>query len=137
MIGALSTAAGFITGGSATRLAATLLAGVALGGWAGWCVQGWRQGSLRADAIEQQARDTVRQVENRDRASTTYQREEAHADKIQIQIRERVRVINAQPAAAGQCLDDDGLRELGAAIDNGAPPAAGPGSTVPTTGPAD
>lgn len=133
---ALSTAAGFITGGSATRLAATLLAGVALGGWAGWQVQGWRQGNLRAQAIEQQARDTLRQIERRDGASTTYQTEQAHADKTHTAIRERVRVINAQPAAAGQCLDDDGLRTLGAAIDNGAPTAARPGGPVPTAGPA-
>lgn len=133
---ALSTAAGFVTGGSATRLAATLLAGVALGGWSGWHVQGWRHGHLRAQAIEQQARDTVRQVENRDRASTTYQREEAHADKIHTQIRERVRVINARPGAAGQCLDDDGLRELGAAIANRAPAPAGSGGPVPVAGPA-
>lgn len=133
---ALSTAAGFVTGGSATRLAATLLAGVALGGWAGWQVQGWRQGSLRAQVIEQQARDTLRQVENRDRASTTYQTGEAHADKTHTEIRERVRVINARPAAAGQCLDDDGLRTLGAAIDNGAPTTARPGGPVPAAGPA-
>jgi uncharacterized protein HemX len=133
----IRAALGFVTGGSATRLAATLLAGVALGGWAVWQVQAWRHDSQRTQAIEQQARDTVRQVENRDRASTTYQTGEAHADKTHNEIRERVRVINAQPAAAGQCLDDDGLRELGAAIDNGAPPAAGPGSTVPATGPAD
>lgn len=125
-----------LTGGSAARLAVTLLAGVAMGGWAGWQVQGWRQGLLRAQAIEQQARDQLRQVENRDRASTTYQAGEAHADKIQIQIRERVRVINARPDAAGQCLDADGLRELGAAIENGAPAAAGPGGPVPTAGPA-
>lgn len=133
----IAAALGWLTGGSATRTVATLLAGVALGGWSGWHVQGWRQGHLRAQAIEQHARDTLRQVENRDRASMTYQTGEAHADKTHTQIRERVRVINAQPAAAGQCLDADGLRELGAAIDNGAPPAAGPGGTVPTAGPAD
>ena len=131
----IRAALGFVTGGSATRLAATLLAGVALGSWAGWQVQAWRHDSQRTQAIEQQARDTVRQVENRDRASTTYQTGEAHADKTHTEIRERVRVINAQPAAAGQCLDDDGLRELDAAIDNGAPPAAGSGGTVPAAGP--
>lgn len=131
----IANALGWLTGGSATRLAATLLAGVALGGWSGWHVQGWRQGHLRAQAIEQQARDTLRQVENRDRASTPYQTGEAHADKIQIQIRERVRVINAQPAAAGQCLTDDGLRELGAAIDNNAPTTSGSGGPVPAAGP--
>lgn len=131
-----AAALGWITGGSATRLTATLLVGMALGGWAGWQVQGWRQGNLRAQAIEQQARDTLRQVENRDRASTTYQTGEAHADKTHTEIRERVRVINAQPVAAGQCLTDDGLRELDAAIDNGAPTTARPGNTVPTSGPA-
>lgn len=137
MIGAaLSTAASFVAGGSATRLAATLLAGVALGGWAGWQVQGWRQGNLRAQAAEQQARDTVRHIENRDRASTTYQTGEAHAQQVHTQIRDRVRVINARPGAADRCLDADGLRELGAAIDNGTTTPTGPGPTLPTAGPA-
>lgn len=132
----IRAALGFVTGGSATRLAATLLAGVALGGWAGWQVQAWRHDSQRTQAIEQQARDTVRQVENRDRASTTYQTQEAHADKIQIQIRERVRVIAASPAGAVQCLTDDGLRALAAAIDNGAPAATGGlGLALPTPDP--
>lgn len=128
----IRAALGWVTGGSATRLAATLLAGVALGAWGCWQVQGWRQGSLRADAIEQQARDTLRQVENRDRASAAYQQEEAHADQQHIKIVERVRVINAGPAGAVQCLTDDGLRALAAAIDNGAP-TAGPGLALPTT----
>ena len=56
---------------------------------------------------------------------------------VSVKIRERVRAINARPAAADQCLDDDGLRTLGAAIDNGAPPAAGSGGPVPAAGPAD
>jgi hypothetical protein len=111
---------------------ATLLAGVALGAWGGWQVQGWRQGALRAQAVEQQARDTLRQVENRDRASAAYQTEEANADQQHIKIVERVRVINAGPAGAVQCLTDDGLRALAAAIDNGAP-TAGPGLALPTT----
>lgn len=133
----IRAALSFVTGGSATRLVATLLAGVALGAWGGWQVQGWRQGNLRAQAIEAKARETLRQIENRDRASTTYQTEQASADKTHTQIRERVRIINAAPAAAGQCLDADGLRELGAAIDNGAPPAAGPGRAIPAADQAD
>lgn len=132
----IRTALGFVTGGSITRLAATGLVFYALGSWSGWQVQGWRQGSLRAQAIEAQARETLRQVENRDRASTTYQTEQASADKTHTKIRERVRIINAAPTAAGQCLGADGLRELGAAIDNGAPAPAGPGGPVPTAGPA-
>lgn len=128
----IRTALGFVTGGSVTRLAATGLVFYALGGWSGWHVQGWRQGALRARAIEQQARDTLRQVENRDRASTTYQSGEAHAEQQHIKIVERVRVINAGPAGAVQCLSDDGLRELAAAIDNGSPTAAGSGLALPS-----
>lgn len=133
----IRTALGWVTGGSFTRLAATGVVFYALGSWSGWELQGWRQGNLRAQAIEQQARDTVRQVKNRDRASTTYQTGEAHAEQQHIKIVERVRVINAGPAGAVQCLTDDGLRELGAAIDNGAPPAAGSGRAVPAAGQAD
>lgn len=133
----IRAALGWVTGGSFTRLAATGLAFAALGAWGGWQVQGWRQGELRAQAIEAQARETLRQIENRDRASTTYQTEQASADKTHTKIRERVRIINAAPTAAGQCLDADGLRELGAAIDNGAPPAAGPGRAIPAAGQAD
>lgn len=135
--GALTAALGLVTGGSAVRLVSTLIVGVALGGWAGWNVQGWRQGHLQVKAIERQARDTLRQVENRDRASKTYQTGEAHADKTHAEIRDRVRTINARPDAAGQCLDDDGLLQLGAAIDNGAPAAAGSVSAVPAAGTAD
>lgn len=114
----IATVLGFLTGGSFTRLAATLLAGLALGSWAGWQVQGWRADHNRVKQVEQQARDTLRQVENRDRASTAYQQEQAHAEQVHTKIVERVRVINARPGAAVQCLDDDSLRELAAAIDN-------------------
>lgn len=134
MIGAAIT---WITGGSATRVAATLLAGVALGGWAGWQVQGWRHGHLRAQAVQQQARDQLRQVENQHRASAAYQTEQAHADQQHIKIVERVRVIAAGPAGAVQCLTDDGLRALAAAIDNGAPAAGGLGLALPAADKAD
>ncbi len=135
MIGA---ALSFITGGSAARLVATGLIFYAAGAYTGWQAQGWRCGYNRAAEVERQARDTLRQVERRDTASTTYQTGESHADQTHAQIRERVRIINAAPAAAGQCLGADGLRELGAAIDNnGAPPApAGPGRTLPSAAPA-
>jgi hypothetical protein len=109
-----------------------LLAGVALGGWGAWQVQAWRQSHKAVQQIEQQARDTLRQINNRDRASAAYQEGEADADKTHTQIVERVRIVNARPAAAGQCLDADGLRELAAAIDNAAPTTARPGRPVPT-----
>lgn len=130
MLGTITSA---LFGGSAVRTVVTLLAGIAIGVWTGWQAQGWRQGDLRAKAIEQQARDQLRQVENRDRASAAYQQEQADADREHIKIVERVRVINAGPAGAVQCLTDDGLRALAAAIDNGAP-AAGPGLALPAAG---
>jgi hypothetical protein len=128
------SALSFFTGGSITRLAATLAAGVALGGWGAWQVQGWRAGNNQAQQIERQARDTLRQVERGSAASTTYQTEQANVQQVHTKIVERVRVINARPAAAVQCLDADGLRELGAAIDNGATTAAGSGATLPAAG---
>lgn len=131
----IATAMGWFTGGSFTRLTATLLVGVALGAWGGWQVQGCRQGDLQAKAVQQQARDQLRHVENRDRASAAYQQEQAHADQQHIKIVERVHVINAGPAGAVLCLTDDGLRALAAAIDNGAP-TAGPGLALPAAGPA-
>ena len=133
----IRAALGIITGGSFTRLTATLLAGMAMGGTAGWQVQGWRQGHLRAQAVQQQARDQLRQVENQHRASAAYQTEQANADQQHTRIIERVRVINAGPAGAVQCLTDDGLRALAAAIDNGAPAATRPGLALPTAGKAD
>lgn len=118
------------------RITAALLAGIAIGAWGGWQVQGWRQGHLRAQAVQQQARDQLRQFENRDRASAAYQQEQADAEQQHIKIVERVRVINAGPAGAVQCLSDDGLRALAAAIDNGSP-APGPGLSLPAVVKAD
>lgn len=128
----ISSALGFVTGGSFTRLAATLLAGVALGGLAGWQVQGWRADHNRVQQVERQARDTLREVERRDDISTGYLKGQTDADQIHTQIIERVRVVNARPGAAGQCLDADSMQLLHQAIDNGAPAAANPGSDVPT-----
>lgn len=133
MIGA---ALGFLTGGSATRLVATLLAGVAIGGTGAWKVQAWRHGHNEAQRIEQAARATLREIERRDRITTDHTTEQADADQQHTRIIERVRVINAGPGAAVQCLTADGLRALGAAIDNGAPTPARPGLALPTAGPA-
>lgn len=130
----ITTALAFFTGGNATRLAATLLAGAALGGWAGWQVQGWRHDHLRAQQLERQARDTLRAIERRDTVSTTHLEAQAHADQTHTQIIERVLGIAARPAAAEQCLDADSLRELGAAIDNGAPAPARTGPALPGAG---
>lgn len=113
---ALAAAIAWVTGGSLTRLAATLLAGIAIGGWGAWQVQGWRQAS--ADLARERAAHAQFRVNERtaQAASTTYQQESANA---RIQYRTRWRTVETlvdRPVYRNVCLDADGLRELNAAI---------------------
>lgn len=135
MMGAITTALGFVTGGSATRLAATLLAGVALGGWAGWQVQDWRQGRQDAQRIERQARDTLRGIERGKQAADTYTTGESHAEPARKEIVRTVEKIVTRPVYLRDCLDSDGLQQLRAAIATGAP-AGGAAAALPTAQPA-
>ena len=132
----IATALGFLTGGNATRLAATLLAGVALGGWAGWQVQDWRQGRQDAQRIERQARDTLRSIERGQQAADTYTTEQTHAEPTRKEIVRAVEKIVTRPVYLRDCLDSDGLQQLRAAISTGAP-AGGAAAALPTAQPAD
>lgn len=132
MIGA---ALGFVTGGNVTRLAATLLAGVALGGWSGWQVQDWRHSRQDAQRIERQARDTLRGIERGQQAADTYTTEQTHAQPARSEIVRTVEKIVTRPVYRNVCLDADGLHQLRAAIATGAP-AGGAAATLPTTQPA-
>jgi len=132
----IAAALGFLTGGNATRLAATLLAGVALGGWAGWQVQDWRHGRQDAQRIERQARDTLRNIERGQQAADTYTTEQTHATPARKEIVRTVEKIVTRPVYLGTCLDADGLQQLRAAISTGAP-ASGAAATLPTPEPAD
>lgn len=135
MIRIITTALGFLTGGSATRLAATLLAGVALGGWAGWQVQDWRHGRQDAQRIERQARDTLRNIERGQQAADTYTTEQTHAEPARKEIVRTVEKIVTRPVYRNVCLDDDGLQQLRTAIATGAP-AGGSAAALPTAQPA-
>jgi hypothetical protein len=113
---ALAAAIAWLTGGNLIRLAATLLAGIAIGGWGAWQVQGWRQAS--ADLARERAAHAQFRVNERtaQAASTTYQQESANA---RIQYRTRWRTVETlvdRPVYRNVCLDADGLRELNAAI---------------------
>jgi hypothetical protein len=132
----IAAALGFLTGGSATRLAATLLAGVALGGWAGWQVQDWRHGRQDAQRIERQARDTLRGIERGQQAADTYTTGESNAQPARKEIVRTVEKIVTRPVYLGICLDPDGLQQLRAAIDTGAP-AGGAAAAVPNPEPAE
>lgn len=127
MIGA---AIGFITGGNFTRLVATLLVGVAIGGTTAWRVQTWRHGHMETERIERANRDLVRQVENRDRATNNYLQENDDAEQAHQAIASRAGAIAGRPGYLVQCFDDDGLQQLRAAIGNGAP-AARAGEAMP------
>lgn len=134
MIRIITTALGFLTGGNATRLAATLLAGVALGGWSAWQVQDWRQGRQDAQRIERQARDTLRSIERGQQAADTYTTEQTHAQPARAEIVRTVEKIVTRPVYLRDCLDADGLHQLRTAIATGAP-AGGAAAALPTTQP--
>ena len=132
----IAAAIQFVTGGSAARLVATLLVGVAAGTTAGWQVQGWRQGRSDAQRIERQARDTLRTIERGQQAADTYTTGESNAQPARAEIVRTVEKIVTRPVYLGTCLDADGLQQLRAAISTGAP-ASGAAATLPTPEPAD
>lgn len=119
MIRIITTALGFLTGGSATRLAATLLAGVVLGGWSAWQVQDWRHGRQDAQRIERQARDTLRSIERGQRSADTYTTGESDAQPARKEIVRTVEKIVTRPVYVRECLDEDGLVLLNRAINVG------------------
>jgi hypothetical protein len=119
----ISAAIGFFTGGNVTRLAATTLAGIAIGGWCAWQVQTWRQGHAQTERLERAAKDLVRQVENRDRAPGAYLQENDDAENAHQAIASAAGAIAGRPGYVVQCFDDDGLQQLRLAIRNAAPAA--------------
>lgn len=111
------------------RLAAGIAAAVALGALSfgtGWTVKGWRVDAQRL-AAEREAvreRDARQSDMNREAARFESQRT-ALAGQARIITREVDRVIQTPfyaPAAAPECLDADGLRQLGAAVAGAADP---------------
>ena len=113
---ALAAAIAWLTGGNLIRLAATLLTAIAIGGWGAWQVQSWRQASAdlaRERAAHAQFRANERTAHT---ASADYQKESANA-RVEYRTRWRtVETIVDRPVYRNVCLDDDGLRELNAAI---------------------
>lgn len=125
-------AAAFFTGGNFTRLVATLLTGIAIGGTSAWKVQTWRQGYEQTERVERAGRDLVRQVENRDRATSAYLKEDDDAEQAHQAIASSAGAISGRPEYQHECFGADGLQQLRAAIGNGAPATrAGPGLRPP------
>ena len=110
MIGA---ALSFVTGGSATRLTATLLAGALLGGW------GMHQVHRAAQAMAQaeQQRQTLRAITAAQAETTRLQEAADEANR-----RAAARTQSQQRAAAGARAELDRLRDqLATAAPGGSP----------------
>lgn len=103
----------------------------------GWKVQDWRHGYLEAQRLEQAREDRARREKTVDSAAAGHEADKRSIRTEFITITQEVeRVVEAPFYAAGQqCLDDDGLRQLraavGAAAAAGEPARAVPGSRAP------
>ena len=126
----IRAALGFITGGSFTRLGATVLVGVALGGYAAYWVTSAAYRLERTKIAERASRDLVRAVERQDRAITDYLKDQDRARIEYRTITRRVDKIVERPVYRNVCLDDDGLQQLRAAI-AGRADQPGPAPAVP------
>lgn len=108
----LRSVLGFFTGGGLTGMAATLLLGASLGGYAAWQVQGWRAGAQDAQRLEV-ARETHRQNEHTaDQASTGFEKDRGKNELRTRTITVEVEKIVDRPVYRNVCLDADGLRLL-------------------------
>jgi hypothetical protein len=134
MFSLVTTALGFFTGGSFTRLFATALVVGSMAGWAGWTAKSWQTGRQDAQRIERQARDTLRQIERAQQAADTFTQEQQNAEPTRQTIVRTVEKIVQRPVYRNVCLDADGLQQLGAAIATGAP-AGGAAAPLPTPQP--
>lgn len=97
--------------------AAVGIAALALGFAGAWNVQNWRHDSALLKQTQRAAKDTFRNVERQDTAVGDYTKDQANAKVIYRRIVVEVDKIVERPVYRNQCLDADGLRILGAAID--------------------
>lgn len=114
----------------AARLVIALL--ILLAGFtAGWRVQAWRAAANAAEAAEQARELAAQQRRSADAAAATYEaRRAAQAAQQQIITREVERVVE-KPVYRNVCLDADGLRLIGQAVDAARSAAGQPAPAVP------
>ena len=128
----IATALSFLTGGSATRLAATLLAGALAGGYGAHQVTSWAYESKALKTQQRAARDLARAVEQQDRAVAEFTKDQQHARIEYRTITRKVDKIVERPVYRNVCLDADGMRQLSAAIAGRATPEPEPARPVPS-----
>lgn len=117
-----------------TYVAAALI-GLAIGGTAGWQVQGWRQDRIERARLEREAEVRRHQARVADSAAAAHEADKArHRVEFQTIYSEVERVVE-KPIYRNVCLDPDGLRALDAAIRGTA--AGEPAAAVPPAGGTD
>jgi hypothetical protein len=126
----IRTALGFITGGSFTRLGATLLIGFSAGAWGAHWVTSAAYRLERTKITERASKDLARAVEQQDRAITDYLKDQDRARTEYRTITRLVDKIVERPVYRNVCLDDDGMQQLRAAI-AGRADQPGPATAVP------
>ena len=107
-----------------------LLLGAGGGAYGTWQVQEWRWASKEAGRLERE-QEASRIVERR--ASMAATGDAARQERIRTEfltITQEVERVVEKPVYFGQCLDDDGLRILGAAI-SGTADTGAPGRAMP------
>lgn len=108
-------------------LAVLLVTAAAAGGWT---VRGWREASRALDAQHQQRREEFRRGELVDQAAVDHETERARLAAAGSALDKEIDRAAQKPFNRGVCLDPDGLRILGAAIDGTADPGE-PAPAVP------
>lgn len=113
--------------------AAVGLAALAIGFGSAWQVQAWRYDSAQLEQINRAAKDTFRNVERQDTAVGDYTKDQANAKVIYRRIVVEVDKIVERPIYSATCIDPDGMRILGTALD-GTDAQPSPVQPVPPSG---
>ncbi len=96
-----------------------LLVAALLIGFAGaWQTQEWRHDAAEKDRIEQQAKEAARRADKVDVAAVGHEKDKGAIRTEFLTITQEVERVVEKPfyVASEQCLDDDGLHQLTAAI---------------------
>lgn len=91
---------------------AIFLAGLGVGGTAGWWVQGWRHDSAELARVEKTAQDARAQVRRMDVAADSFEARQQGATARELEVQKEVVRVVQKIEYRDHCLDDDGMRIL-------------------------
>lgn len=113
-----------------THAAAALIA-AAIAFTSGWKVNGWRHDSAEKARIEAAHELARLNSKTADKAATGHESFKENERVIYQTITQTVEKIVERPVYRNSCFDDDGLRQLNAAITGAQPAASKPATAVP------